>query len=282
MNIKTFACDHRDLSKSGIMWNFPFERLGTGFMNDCVLKDVDGESICTEDTNKFLSEYTSIWWLWKHYAEIGDPDCIGFIHYRRFFMYPLHGMQQLPLYSIKPYGNSIDNSILKLIPDDAQLYAMLASAQYDGILPRNFPDYGYYRSCKDVIDLMYAESCYYDLRLGFTYEMCKSMFDVLREAMLQCFQEDVVNMSYAANSTFHFNIFILKRELFFMYNDIMCKTVQQCMKLLQQSRAMLVDRALSYVIERFSSCIFIAMAISKKAKFGMLPLLVLENKEFLK
>jgi hypothetical protein len=42
--IKIFACDHRNLN--GKKWIYPFIRIGTGFNNDCTIKDIDGETIC--------------------------------------------------------------------------------------------------------------------------------------------------------------------------------------------------------------------------------------------
>lgn len=82
-SIEVFACDHRYLGNKP--WLFDMTRLGTGFANDCKLKDTDGETICTFANNKLMSEYTAIWWVWKHYKELGDPDYVGFCHYRRFF-----------------------------------------------------------------------------------------------------------------------------------------------------------------------------------------------------
>lgn len=35
--------------------------------------------------NKLMNEMTSIYWIWKHYDEIGNPEYIGHNHYRRFF-----------------------------------------------------------------------------------------------------------------------------------------------------------------------------------------------------
>ena len=36
------------------------------------------------ELNPYLNEMTAIYWLGQHYNEIGDPDFIGFDHYRRF------------------------------------------------------------------------------------------------------------------------------------------------------------------------------------------------------
>ena len=45
--------------------------------------DDTGDNISSK--NSLLNEMTSIYWIWKHYDEIGNPDYIGHNHYRRFF-----------------------------------------------------------------------------------------------------------------------------------------------------------------------------------------------------
>ena len=50
--------------------------------NNCLFDDT-GDNI--SDLNKNINEMTTIYWAWKHYDEIGNPEYIGFNHYRRFF-----------------------------------------------------------------------------------------------------------------------------------------------------------------------------------------------------
>lgn len=37
--------------------------------------------------NATYNELTAIYWMWKHYGELGNPDYVGLNHYRRFFIY---------------------------------------------------------------------------------------------------------------------------------------------------------------------------------------------------
>ncbi len=60
------------------------------WMKKNTIGDDSGENI--SELNKFLSEYTTIYWLWKNYEKIGNPDTIGFMHYRTLFM--LHSYPQ--------------------------------------------------------------------------------------------------------------------------------------------------------------------------------------------
>lgn len=53
------------------------------WVKDHAQMDDSGDNISVH--NKLLNEMTSIYWAWKHYLELGDPDYVGFNHYRRFF-----------------------------------------------------------------------------------------------------------------------------------------------------------------------------------------------------
>lgn len=45
--------------------------------------DNDGDNISNQ--NHLMNEMTSIYWAWKNYQKLGNPDYIGLNHYRRFF-----------------------------------------------------------------------------------------------------------------------------------------------------------------------------------------------------
>ena len=49
------------------------------------LTDDMGENI--SQYNLLINEITGIWWVAKHYAEIGNPSFVGFNHYRRFLQW---------------------------------------------------------------------------------------------------------------------------------------------------------------------------------------------------
>lgn len=50
------------------------------------ISDIIGDNTAPSisNLNPYLNEMTAIYWLGKHYDEIGNPDFIGFDHYRRF------------------------------------------------------------------------------------------------------------------------------------------------------------------------------------------------------
>lgn len=52
---------------------------------DDMLHDDTGENI--SDKNDFFCELTAIYWAWKNYDKLGNPDYIGFMHNRRHFIF---------------------------------------------------------------------------------------------------------------------------------------------------------------------------------------------------
>ncbi len=51
---------------------------------DNLIGDDTGENI--SEKNGSYNEMTALYWAWKNYKELGDPDYIGLMHYRRHFI----------------------------------------------------------------------------------------------------------------------------------------------------------------------------------------------------
>lgn len=52
---------------------------------DGMIGDDTGENISAE--NPYYAELSAQYWAWKNYDKIGNPDYIGFMHYRRHFIF---------------------------------------------------------------------------------------------------------------------------------------------------------------------------------------------------
>lgn len=51
------------------------------WMLDNMIGDDTGDNIF--HLNRSLNELTAVYWAWKNYDKWGNPDYIGFMHYRR-------------------------------------------------------------------------------------------------------------------------------------------------------------------------------------------------------
>ncbi len=57
------------------------------WLMDNMIGDDTGENI--SELNRDLNEWTVLYWAWKNYDKLGNPDYIGLCHYRRFFELPI-------------------------------------------------------------------------------------------------------------------------------------------------------------------------------------------------
>ena len=67
-------------SKDGNITNSDFN-----WMIEKTIGDDTGDNI--SDKNRLYSECSALYWVWKNYDKIGNPDYIGLMHYRRHFIF---------------------------------------------------------------------------------------------------------------------------------------------------------------------------------------------------
>lgn len=77
------------------------------FLSENMISDGTGDNIAAK--NAVYNELTAVYWAWKNYDSLGNPDYIGLSHYRRHFVYQPNSPK--PYYEIK----KIDESFLKTI-----------------------------------------------------------------------------------------------------------------------------------------------------------------------
>lgn len=273
-SIKCFAVDHRSI---GLKWPYPYIRVGTGFTNNCALKDTTGaQTICTERFNSFLGEWTAMWWIWKHLSDFGKTDYVGMTQYRRFFttLKPNYGVFPIAMFRGEPSKEILDSI---LTPEE--LLQACEHQKIHGILPARFPDYSYCTGCNNVVELMFKESEW--LKLGMSQQLCQKIFWILKDFCKDHYEDDVIELSFKQLNTFHFNMFILERSLFEEYCQTIDHVVMEVIKFIDDEKIQgLHTRLFGYIIERLSSCLFFMMQLSGKAKFGECQILLLEKKEY--
>ncbi len=103
------------------------------WMLDNMIGDNTGENI--SHLNRRFCELTGIYWAWKNYDKLGDPDYIGFMHYRRHFCFQ---NQSTP---VKKF-DYINSGYLKKIHCVKQQINKIVK-NYDVIFPHTLP----YKSC---------------------------------------------------------------------------------------------------------------------------------------
>lgn len=86
----------REKSKDGVL-----SEQGSRWLHDNMIGDDTGDNISSR--NRVFCELTGIYWAWKNYEALGNPDYVGFMHYRRIFdfkqeseNYPINENLNLP------------------------------------------------------------------------------------------------------------------------------------------------------------------------------------------
>lgn len=176
-----------------------------------LLKDDDGPDTLSH-LNRSINEMSGIYWLWKNYKKIGDPDLIGISHYRRFFIFneslPLPDETGLPnsscylFESFREASQYLDTSFIAHFYELG--YDCLTTKMYDARLldPHRVPNIS---SCEQ----RYYEIADFDPTL---YNQMENL--VLRTNSAYSFELDNLR-KYPSHYTF--NMFVMKRRLFFEY-----------------------------------------------------------------
>ena len=87
MNIKIYLSyhDRHKLVRSEILTPIQTGCAGAEELYEGMLRDDEGENISVE--NDKYCELTAQYWVWKNYEAAGNPEYVGFMHYRRHFMF---------------------------------------------------------------------------------------------------------------------------------------------------------------------------------------------------
>ena len=102
----------KDASKDGVLSECDYQ-----WMVDNMIGDDTGENI--SHLNREYCEFTGIYWTWKNYEKLGNPDYIGFMHYRRLFAFETTKDEKIS-YLIHP--ENYPEKLKKLLKDNLKKY----------------------------------------------------------------------------------------------------------------------------------------------------------------
>ena len=178
-------------SKDGTMTQEEYQ-----WMLDNMIGDDTGENISLK--NRHYNEMTGIYWAWKNYERLGNPDYIGFIHYRRLFNFIGPEIKDSSVVSfVKKNGIMDTQAALNLI------------AKYDVLVPPMSNTAGTFVGLDQSLPIGYKSQ---------THRL-KKVFELIRELYPQ--YEQYENGYLNQSETFYSNMFIMRREIFFEYCTLM-------------------------------------------------------------
>ncbi|ASQ29973.1 putative two-domain glycosyltransferase, family 8 (DUF4422, ATP grasp domains) [Campylobacter avium LMG 24591] len=222
------------------------------WMCENMIGDDTGDNI--SHLNRYFCELTGIYWAWKNYDKLGNPDYIGFMHYRRQFVFD----DEKYFNENRQFAYNHILSIKEKLKFDNKFLA------YDLIIPysENVVSRGY----KNVRDQFYKSPHHNikDLELAIDY-----------------IEHKYSQMSYALKTYFYgscgyfYNMFVLKKNLFFKYCEFIFELGFELQNLIKD------ERSIAFVLERISGFYFYYISLYNHIKFYELPVAYIENTDFI-
>ena len=157
-----------------------------------MLSDMTGDNISA--LNHTYNELTAIYWAWKNFDQLGNPDHIGIAHYRRFFIFE---KRKYAYYEQK----EIDDNFLQTI-------------KADNLTDNTFLDYDFIAPMPNVRKSVFDNYCsahHKDdimLALRLILDLRPDMYEAAKKYV-------------AGKAAFFYNMFVFSREDFFSYCEFM-------------------------------------------------------------
>lgn len=238
-------------SKDGEMSKEDFE-----WMCENMIGDDTGDNI--SHLNRYFCELTGIYWAWKNYDKLGNPNYIGFMHYRRHFIFDekddalYYKTTSCSYYQSKFYKNSLFSLLKK--------YNFLTTNMHIN---------------KSTVKEYYQED-------GVKYgNHIARDFDVLAKTIKKIDKEFYNSFLHFSHFNVHMgiaNMFIMDRDMFFAYCKLIFDILFQVhKKLIYMGRSEEEKRAIGFLSERLMGA-FIYYSLSKRdIKIGRMPMLYIES-----
>lgn len=227
--------------------------------------DNSGDNI--SDKNRFYAELTVQYWAWKNQEKINNPDYIGFMHYRRHFIFKNYSSysRELPCATF----DYINEQYLKTIGLQDRYLSDIVS-KYDCVVYRPFREpFNVYEQFSDLEDSK--------------WNLDKKIFDkvILKTQELYPNYNEALFEYLNSNEHYWYNMFIFKKEIFNTYMEWLFDILFATEKEIDLSTYSIEgQRVLAHIAERLLG-VFIKHISreNKKIKILELPVAFVEKPE---
>lgn len=208
-----------------------------------MIGDDTGDNI--SDRNSSYNELTSLYWAWKNYDKLGNPDYIGLMHYRRHFVF---NEGEIKVYNMPDMDSRHYFEFLNYSPE--KLKKHLSECDFICHLGRVGGIYKHYLANHRIEDM--------ELALEILDELHPEYSDYAKEYM----KKDIGNFC---------NMFIFPREMFFEYCEFVFSILAEFEKRTDTSEKRF------FVSERLTG-IFIYKKMLDGLKYKFFPINFAEGK----
>lgn len=208
------------------------------WLMDNLIGDDTGENI--SEKNSSYNEMTSLYWAWKNYDQLGNPEYIGMMHYRRHFVFHegKKGELRFDKFDQSNYYDQINYSEEKAEQFVEGLDYVVHMGTVDNV-------YKHYTDSHKKEDLDEAIAIVKELHPEYS-EICDEYF--------------------AGNDSNFCNMFILKKELFFEYCEFVFSVLEEFEKRVDLSEKRL------FISERVTGIFFAKLLKNKDLKYKIVPI----------
>lgn len=190
------------------------------WMLDNMIGDNTGDNISCK--GRSLNELTGYYWAWKNYGALGNPDYIGFMHYRRHLCFDLNSPLKANGGGVIPWSRLDDEYIRTFHLTDEQIvdvvkdYDIVTGEKVDVKYAKRTSVYDHYKQAK------YHHIGDYDIAL----KVMEGLFPQYAGAAKR----------YNAQKCAYFHhMFVMRRELFHEYVEWLFSILFETEKLLDTS-----------------------------------------------
>jgi len=261
--IKILIAYHERLTliKSGILTPVQVGRALAAVKFEDMPGDDAGDNISF--LNKNFCELTAVYWAWKNYAQIGNPEYIGLMHYRRHFLFGAKNYKP-DFYGLVKFKTIDSKYLAEDITSDANIEKIINGS--DAVIPNPVDveetagcknNYEHYKKFHHIED--------YDKAL----EIIKNKTPEFAE-----YAQDYNDSKLA----YFLNMFIFKKEIFFKYCEWIFAVLFELYENTGAKDEKYQERMAGFISERLTG-IFINKLIKENYRIKTLPVSFVEKAE---
>ena len=213
------------------------------WMLDNMIGDDTGENI--SDRNGCYNEMTSLYWAWKNYDKLGNPDYIGLMHYRRHFVFR---EDEKIVYNIENFDEESYLREINYSPE--KVYNMLEGCDFITHIGKVINVYNHYIENHRQEDL-----------------------DLAVDIMLEKYPEykEITKEYFAGDYSNFCNMFIMNKKLFFQYCEWIFDILEEFEKRVD------VSEKRFFISERLTGIFIAKLMADKSLKYKVLPISFIED-----
>lgn len=203
-----------------------------------LIGDDTGENI--SDKNDYYNEMTAIYWAWKNYDQLGNPDYIGLMHYRRHFVLNENSLDVLNIRNFNPntYFDEINYS-------EEKIEKLVEGCDFLPHIGKVINVYKHY-----------------------TENQRKEDIDLANDIIIEKYPEyeSVMKKYYSGDYSNFCNMCIFSKDLFFKYCEWIFSILEEFEKRVDMSEKRF------FISERLTGVFIAKLMENKKLKYKVLPI----------